>query len=275
MANLSFTSATNSPSARSASRERSASAGGVGSVPALAIRPNSLPGLVLLHLLPGLAGTLGYVLLAPLLVSRGYPAVLALLLAALLVILPIELGLVLAWAGAKRGFSLEGVVLLRKPMPRWQWALLPLALVLWAFLASAMTPPLDNVVLKTWFGWLPAWMTILDPRQLLSFSRPALEITFWVGLAVNGVALPVVEELYFRGILLPRLDRLGRWAPAANTVLFSVYHFWTPWQVLSRILWLLPWVYLVWIKRNLYPMMIAHCIANTLGWLLFWGSVLG
>jgi hypothetical protein len=34
--------------------------------------------------------------------------------------------------------------------------------------------------------------------------------------------------------LLPRISRFGGWAPLINTVLFSLYHFFTPWQLLGR-----------------------------------------
>jgi hypothetical protein len=40
--------------------------------------------------------------------------------------------------------------------------------------------------------------------------------------------------VYFRGHLLPRIDRFGRGAPVLNAVLFSLYHFWTPWQNVGR-----------------------------------------
>jgi hypothetical protein len=81
--------------------------------------------------------------------------------------------------------------------------------------------------------------------------------------------------LYFRGYLLPRIERFGKWAPLINLSLFSLYHFWTPWEFLSRIILLLPWVYVAWRKRNIYLIMTAHCAANTLGWLLTWGLILG
>ena len=45
----------------------------------------------------------------------------------------------------------------------------------------------------------------------------------------------MVEELYFRGYLLPRISRLGAWAPLVNTVLFSLYHLFTPWLSVGRI----------------------------------------
>ena len=129
--------------------------------------------------------------------------------------------------------------------------------------------------MQAWFSWLPEWFAIFDIEQLQRYARPTLLITFWVGLIVNGFALPIVEELYFRGYLLSRLERFGKWAPLINVSLFSLYHFWTPWQAVSRILWLLPWVYTTWRKQNIYLMMIAHCTANTLGWLFTWGLIFG
>ena len=45
----------------------------------------------------------------------------------------------------------------------------------------------------------------------------------------------MVEKMYFRGYLLPRISRLGAWAPLVNTVLFSPYHLFTPWLNVGRI----------------------------------------
>ncbi|MGA9192796.1 MAG: CPBP family intramembrane glutamic endopeptidase [Anaerolineales bacterium] len=236
---------------------------------------NALPQLIMWHLLPGLAGTAAYVVLAPISITFGYPGVLALLLSALLVIMPIEVGMLIRRARqGSRSLSFDGAVRFREHLPKWQLVALSLALVIWGLLASGLTAPLDLFLLDRWFAWLPDWFALFDARQLAPFSRSALLVTFWVGLAVNGVILPVVEEFYFRGYLLPHMNRLGRWAPLVNTSLFSLYHFWSPWQLFSRIIWLFPWVYATWAKRNLYPTMIAHCTANTLGWLLFWASIL-
>ena len=60
-----------------------------------------------------------------------------------------------------------------------------------------------------------------------------------------------------------------------NISLFSLYHFWTPWQLISRIIWLLPWGFAVERKKNIYLMMIAHIAGNTIGWLLTWALILG
>ena len=118
---------------------------------------------------------------------------------------------------------------------------------------------------RTLFSWLPDGFLFKDlARYSTLYSRETLLVTAVVGLALNGIAAPVVEELYFRGYLLPRLSRFGSAAPLINAVLFSLYHFWAPWQFVSRTLLLLPWVYTVWWKRNIYVGIITHCLVNTI-----------
>ena len=231
---------------------------------------------ILLHILPGALGTVVYVVLAPILIQNGYPAMLALIIGVGAIAIPFELGYLFLTAKRISGtFSLKPVIQLRNPLPKWQYFVLPVAMVIWAFLASGALSLVDPMIARTLFGWLPDWFFVFDPSQYLAFSREALMTTFYVILVINGLLGPITEELYFRGHLLPRLSGLGNWAPFVNISLFSLYHFWTPWEFFSRIIWLLPWGYVVWRKKNIYLMMIAHCTVNILGALLTWGRILG
>ncbi|MEV4108446.1 hypothetical protein [Nonomuraea sp. NPDC049695] len=36
-----------------------------------------------------------------------------------------------------------------------------------------------------------------------------------------------------------------------NAALFSLYHFWAPWRLLSRLIFMFPGVWLVWRKKDL------------------------
>lgn len=227
---------------------------------------------VVLHLLPGALGTVLYIFLAPILVDNGYPAILALLIAVGVITLPIQIGYLLYQRSKADN---RPIIALRESLPKWQYMVLPLGMVIWGFLASGALSVLDVSIAKAWFNWLPDWFFTFDVDQFKAFPREALMVTFWIGLIVNGFAGPIVEEFYFRGHLLPRLRGPRNWLPLINISLFSLYHLWSPWQFLSRIIWLLPWVYIVWRKENIYLMMIAHCASNTLGWLLTWGLILG
>ncbi len=99
-------------------------------------------------------------------------------------------------------------------------------------------PPLDAFFIENVFFWLPEELFLAE--DFARYTAAALVITWVLGFVVNGIAGPMVEEAYFRGYLLPRISRFGVWAPLLNTVLFSIYHFFTPWQIVGRILALLP-----------------------------------
>lgn len=229
-----------------------------------------------LHLLPGALGSLAFVLCAPFFLAKGYPTILAFLIAASLVITPFQLGYLLWQAKRTTGkFSIASVVDLREALPKWQYIVFPLGMVIWAFLVSGVTGVLDSIISNAWFNWLPDWYSILDIEQLQAFPRDVLVVTFWIGLVLNGFIGPIVEELYFRGHLLPRLPATGTWSPLINISLFSLYHLWAPAQFFSRIIALLPWGYVALRKRNIYLVMITHCAVNVLGWMLNWGRILG
>ena len=89
------------------------------------------------------------------------------------------------------------------------------------------------------------------------------------------MAWSVAEEVCFRRRLLPRIFRLGGWAPHINILLFSLYHFFTPWQNPGRILAFTPLYYAVWRKRNIYLGMLVHCAGNLVGGVMMLAMVLG
>lgn len=87
-----------------------------------------------------------------------------------------------------------------------------------------------------------------------------------VGLsAVANVVVPVVEELYFLGHLLARTGGRSSWAPTLNTVLFSLYHLWIPWEFLGRVIAVLPMVHMVRRERGVAIGVWVHVLVNTTG----------
>jgi hypothetical protein len=46
--------------------------------------------------------------------------------------------------------------------------------------------------------------------------------------------------------------------------LFSLYHFWSPWQVLVRLAGFLPMTWVTWRTRSVYVSMAAHITINTI-----------
>jgi membrane protease YdiL (CAAX protease family) len=241
------------------------------------VEQHSLGYSIALHLLPGVAMVLFVVLAAPLVSAWGFPTVFALFVGIPLVIVPIELGYLLYQARHTTGtWSLASVVNYRERLSLPKYALWGFGLYAWFMVVLLASISLfDAWIARTFFSWLPE--SILQFSSSIEgggdVSPVVLVVFFIVAFAFNGVIGPVVEELYFRGHLLPRIDRLGRWAPVLNAVLFTVYHFWTPWQI-GRVFGVLPWVYTVWRTRSVYLSIIVHVASNMTFLLLFLAAVL-
>ena len=236
------------------------------------IQPHSVWQSIVLHLLPGVLLLAFFVIARPIARDLGLPLRFAPLLGAFLVLIPVELG-ILFYEGKKRNgkFSLRGVVVYRERIPFWQYFLWVPLLVVWSSICALLLSPLGDFLIETVFAWLPAWFIYSDNS---GYSRIILVLMVTVyGIANIGAA--IVEELYFRGYLMPRLSRLKGWAPLVNTVLFSLQHFLTPWQQIFIILGVLPQAYLVSRKRNIYLGIIAHSLLNLLSTILLIGSVFG
>ena len=218
-----------------------------------------------MHLLPGLLILLFYTAGAKLSKNLGLPTLFFLYLAIAVVMIPFELGYMLYVGKKETGrLTLNGVVAYRESILWWHYIVLILPMLFWAFIILAFAArPVDGFVFRHFFQWLPRWFR-LDPGDANTYSRNVL-LLLWGFYFISNISGAFVEELYFRGFLLPRLSHLGFWAPLINTVLFSVYHFFTPSENISRILLLLPMVYVVWWKRNIRIGIILHCAGNAAG----------
>lgn len=242
------------------------------------IEQHSIIKSIILHLLPGILILICFIIFAPIFERNGIPTMLALLLAIPIVLIPFELGFLLYQGKKKNGkFSLKGIVLYRKPMRVWQYIVISLPLIAWSiFLSTIVTIPIDTYLIGKLFFWLPEWFNIANfANNMEQYSKGLLLLTGILSIVLNGVLGPFVEELYFRGYLLPRISRLKGWAPLLNVVLFSIYHFFTPWQNPMRILALLPQTYAVWWKKNIYIGIIVHCLVNTGGAVIMFIAILG
>ena len=228
-----------------------------------------------LHILPGVFILVLFVASVPLVARLGLPPLFAMVTFGMAFGLGFQVWHLFA-EGRKRNSrgSLEGIVLYRRPMPVWQYfALVPLFVIL-GFLIDGVTSPLKSAILN-YLPWLPQWFEMRDVSLLAAYSRTALVITFACSLLFNGIAAPIVEELYFRGYLMPRLSRFGRWTPIIETALFTIYHFWQPYYWITQFLFMLPIVYSVSWKRNVKLGIAVHMALNLLGGLLTAAAVLG
>lgn len=105
--------------------------------------------------------------------------------------------------------------------------------------------------------------------QYLAYAKNILVVTFVIQLIITGTILPWVEELYFRGYLLPRISRFGWWTPLLSGSFFGLYHSWQPHGFLTVFLLGTALSYLVMWKRDIRLSIGLHIFANTFARLAF------
>lgn len=213
---------------------------------------------VVAHLLPGLVLLGFFVLSAPLLHRQGLPEVWGLLIGIVVVLLPLELGIV-RYATRGQVSPLRSLGLGRPNRSD----LVPLVV---AFVASVVLPGavlwLEPALRDTVFNWLPQWWQTTPDLSKYSADVQLATAVLWLASAV--LIGPVVEEIYFRGWLLPKLPAAPVAAVMANAALFSVYHLWQPQAFFTVFVFTLPLGLLVTRRANPILSVIVHCAVNAM-----------
>jgi hypothetical protein len=217
---------------------------------------------ILFHLLPGvLIGCFYFLIRIP--VNRwGYPSIFALVLSIAFILIPVELGYLL-FQGKKRAgrYTLEGMISYRKPIPWWQYILWVSLVFIVTGLIFTLLRPVDVWLKENIFYWVPDMNNGLDGN----YSRTTLIVTYALFFIFTCVLGPWVEEYYFRGFLLPRVN--GRFASLLHSFLFAAYHVFTPWMIITRTIGLLPLIYAV-KKKNINVGIIAHILVNSIDFMI-------
>ena len=232
------------------------------SAPSVETEQHPLALSIVLHLLPGILIGLAFFLIGPYVQRRNLPPFVAQCIADVVVLVPFVLGLLWYLGYKKNGrLSLKGIVLYRERIS-WRSYLLFIPIV---FVSAGLIPllaPVSNAIFARFFSWWPATYDLT--ADLAPFTRSTLIFSYLANFLVITLMAPILEELYFRGFLLPRLSRFGVWAVPIHTVLFALFHVWTPWMVMARAIGLLPLAYVAQKKQNIYIGMVAHMLANLL-----------
>lgn len=226
------------------------------------IDEHSLLKSVTLHLLPGILGGAGYFAFVPVVKANGFPSIMALIIAAVFVLIPFEFGFLLFQKRVTGQNLFNGVIRYLKQIPFWQYIILiPVIIILTGLIFKAFN--FTSLFLKNFFSWLPPDMFI-DMGLDDDYKKSKLIITYSLFFILAVLILPTTEELYFRGYLLPRMpSRLKRRTEIIHSGLFALYHTWTPWMVIVRTFGVLPVIYAVKKKENIFIGIIAHCLLNS------------
>jgi uncharacterized protein len=217
--------------------------------------------LMILHLFPGIVLSIIYLFLLKRGILAEYPKLVIMGVASLFSIIPIELGYLFYIAKKEEGsFNIFKILGLKSTMKVKEYIFYTLSLFLLTGILTTALKPLSNYLLHTVFSWIPSWYNYIQDMTL--FEKNFLIITIVVSFFIFTLIAPIIEELYFRGYLLVRMKWMGKYSVLINVILFSAYHFWSPWLIISRIIALFPMFYFVYKKDSLKLAIIVHCLLN-------------
>jgi len=226
------------------------------------IKQMSITQIILYHLLPGVPILLLAILFANPNWGFGMSSFLALMFAIMFGLVPVQL-FIIALTAKKQGVKFMDVISYTKKTPIIKfllWTAPSFGVMGLAFMV------LSNIEHNLWtnFTLMPDWFR-LDKFVLEDHNINILRLTAVMNIVFNGLLGPIVEEFYFRGFLMPRMAKLGKSAPLVNSALFSLYHFFTPWEIITRIIGVTPLAYAVWYNKDIRIGIVLHCAGNLVG----------
>lgn len=175
--------------------------------PAFPISRLSWPRTLALHLAPAAVTFAGALALVDPITAMGLPANAALTAAFALLLIPIEVAVLLAAARTATGsYSISAVTSLfvyRNPLRRSALVIVP-ALFVTAVAVAAQLTPVAGAVAQFVEPVYPSWQQP-DHDPTADIDRAIVLAFLAVSLIIDGIAIPVVEECYFRGYLLRRI----------------------------------------------------------------------
>jgi membrane protease YdiL (CAAX protease family) len=233
--------------------------------------------LLLKIFLPTTTLTLAYLLLGH---FCQIPHLLLFCILGTLILVPMELGMILLASKKEFGtYSLKSAFVGQEKMAIWKVVLFAFCFFGIAGLLSStvaslelqLLAPLRNYVLSL----LPAGFDWTNYEYLKTFSRPVLVLICVYYCIFNIFVGPITEELFFRGYLTSHYEKQNAFTPILIAILFSLYHFWIPFNNIFRILAFAPVAYVAYRKKNIYIFIVFHCLCNFISSISFTLAVLG
>ena len=220
----------------------------------------SVPMIFLLGLFPGVIILIIAFILSSPAIGINLSIYFSIMLAIAFGLIPTELGILkyFAWKNKKK---IKDLITYNEKTPLIRMIL---SIIIPSLIALGIFMFFSQYEIKLWgnlFDFIPEWFKLYN---VVIAELDYLKLWLILAIVFNGLLGPFVEEVYFRGFLLPRMNKFGKLAPFVNVVIFSLYHFFSPWENITRILAVTPLAYSVWINKNIRIGIIVHCTLNTL-----------
>ena len=182
-------------------------------------------------------------------------------------LVPVELGIILFASKKESGsYTLKSALSGQGKVSVWKTLLIAFLFFTLAGLLSTFVAPLENKLFEplrtALLSRLPVGFDWQNIDYVKSFSRPVIIITCVYYGIFNVIIGPITEELFFRGYLTSHFRIQNNFTPILITILFSLYHFWLPFNNIFRILAFAPVMFVVYKKKNIYLGILFHCMCN-------------
>ena len=220
----------------------------------------------LLAFVPSIIAMLLYIFLGK--IQNNIPSLLLFLICVGIILFPFEIYII---------HKNKGNLLNKSKINWWQLILIVGVLFGFAGLMTILITPLEhnllsNVIDKVgsitpiYFSW--------DASNLVNYSNIIVAITCIMYFLLNVIVYPIIEEFFFRGVLTNKLKKYGYLAPIFVTVVFSLYHFWLPFDNIFRIVvFMLPSI-LAYKYNDIRISIGFHCVCNLFATISFTMAVL-
>ncbi len=195
-------------------------------------------------------------------------------------LVPIELGWIVTASKKEYGtYSLKSAFAGQEKIAIWKVFVIALVFFGVAGLLSAFVAPIENQIFSAVRSQVlrnfPIGFDWTNYEYVKSFSKPILIFTCVYYGIFNVFIGPITEELFFRGYLTSHYKKQSWFTPILIAVLFSLYHFWLPFNNVFRIFAFAPVAYVAYRKKNIYISICFHCLCNLFSVAEFVLAVLG
>lgn len=221
-------------------------------------------GLLVRVFIPTVVLSLSYLILGN---FTHIPHILLFCILGTVILMPIELGIILSASKKEYGkYSLKNAFSGQKKIAIWKVLVIAFIFFGIAGLLSVFIAPIENQIFAEMrsnvLNHLPIGFDWTNYEYLKSFPKPILILTCIYYGIFNVLLGPITEELFFRGYLTSHYEKQNWFTPIFIVILFSLYHFWLPFNNVFRILAFAPVAYVAYRKKNFYITILFHCICN-------------
>lgn len=224
------------------------------------VKFGSLAKLLGYYLIPGVFIALGYYIISPRLLSFNLSSIFTLSILIAVVLIPIQGGYLLCKRTSKKDKTLLSEILAEqkhihpKKFILYVIILIVFTGIVFALLGNTITPLLKDRV----FTWIPKWARYPNIPSL----EPQQTVTIITLLLFGNILGPLVEEVYFRGYLLNKTPGSPIVKSIINAFLFALYHFWSPWDIITRTIAVVPYAFITLKTKNIWIAIVAHIGVN-------------